>query len=128
MTAEEYVAIDDTLETGQALDVDDILCLVNRDEVPDAATNPCRKNCYIKKILLLWCIHHFKLDLIYNMDNLRISGNESSTVIHSQTKWYQTFRMMSRKYQKPAEAKRDGVINPQNYNFNQFKYGKVWCY
>ena len=37
MTAEEYLAIDDTLETGQALDDDDILCLVNRDYVPDAA-------------------------------------------------------------------------------------------
>ena len=23
-----------------------------------------------------------------------------------------------------AEAKADGVINPQNYNFNQFKHGK----
>ena len=26
----------------------------------------------------------------------------------------------SPKVQKQAEAKRDGVINPQNYNFNQF--------
>ena len=25
---------------------------------------------------------------------------------------------------KLAGAKRDGVINPQSYNFNQFKYGK----
>ena len=25
------------------------------------------------------------------------------------------------KVPKQAEAKRDGVINPQNYNFNQFK-------
>ena len=24
------------------------------------------------------------------------------------------------KVPKPAEAKRDGVINPQNYTFNQF--------
>ena len=28
--------------------------------------------------------------------------------------------MLTRKCQKQAEAKRDGVINPQNYNFNQF--------
>ena len=28
------------------------------------------------------------------------------------------------KVQKQAGAKRDGVINPQNYNFNQFYYGK----
>ena len=26
---------------------------------------------------------------------------------------------------KQAEAKRDGVINPQNYNFNQFKTRKI---
>ena len=31
------------------------------------------------------------------------------------------------KVPKQAEAKRDGVINPQNYNFNQFLYGKFWC-
>ena len=35
-------------------------------------------------------------------------------------KWYP-------KSAKKAEAKRDGVINPQNYNFNQFWYGKFWC-
>ena len=33
----------------------------------------------------------------------------------------------SPKVPKQAEAKRDGVINPQNYNFNQFQYGKFWC-
>ena len=27
---------------------------------------------------------------------------------------------MPQKCQKQAEAKRDGVINPQNYNFSQF--------
>ena len=27
---------------------------------------------------------------------------------------------MTKKCQKQAEAKRDGVTNPQNYNFNQF--------
>ena len=26
-----------------------------------------------------------------------------------------------------AEAKRNGVINSQNYNFNQFLYGQFWC-
>ena len=39
MMAEEYFAIDDTLETGQALDDDDILCLVNLDDVPDVAND-----------------------------------------------------------------------------------------
>ena len=32
----------------------------------------------IYKRLLLRCIHHFKSDLINNMDNMRISGNEHS--------------------------------------------------
>ena len=32
---------------------------------------------------------------------------------------------MTKKCQKQAEAKRDGVINPQNYNFNQFKTPKI---
>ena len=43
---------------------------------------------YIKytKRLLLRCIHHFKSDLIDNMDHMRISGTEPSSVILSQTK------------------------------------------
>ena len=49
---------------------------------------------------------------------MRISGNEPSSVILSQTKWIQKLRKIVRKRQKQAEAKRDGVINPQNYNFN----------
>ena len=28
---------------------------------------------------------------------------------------------------KQAEVKRDGVINPQNYNFNQFQHVQFWC-
>ena len=28
---------------------------------------------------------------------------------------------------KQAEAKRDGVINPQNYNFHKFYHEKIWC-
>ena len=37
-----------------------------------------------KKRLLLSCIHHFKSDLIHNMDHMRISGTEPSSVILSQ--------------------------------------------
>ena len=37
-----------------------------------------------KKRLLPRCIHHFKSDLIYIMDHMRISGNEPSSVILSQ--------------------------------------------
>ena len=30
------------------------------------------------------------------------------------------------KMPKQAEAKTDGVINPQNYNFNKFLTRKIW--
>ena len=49
---------------------------------------------------------------------MRILGNEPSSVILSQTKWIQKLRKIARKCQKQAEAKRDGVTNQQNYNFN----------
>ena len=39
-----------------------------------------------EKRLLLRCIHNFISDLIYNMDHMRISGIEPSSVILSQTK------------------------------------------
>ena len=32
---------------------------------------------------------HFESDLINSMDYMRISGNESSSVILRQTKWFQ---------------------------------------
>ena len=38
-----------------------------------------------KKRLLLRCIHHLKSDLINNMDHMRISGTEPSSVILSQS-------------------------------------------
>ena len=37
-----------------------------------------------KKRRLLRCLHHFKADLINNMDHMRISGTEPSSVILSQ--------------------------------------------
>ena len=40
---------------------------------------------------------------------MRISGNETSSVILRQTKWFQKLKMLTRKCQKQAEAKRDGV-------------------
>ena len=68
-----------------------------------------------KKRLLLRCIHHFKSDLIYIMDHMRISGDESSLVILSQ-------KSDAPNVLKQAEAKRDGVINPQNYNLEQSRH------
>ena len=55
------------------------------------------------------------------MDHMRISGNEPSSVILSQKS---IFKRDILNVPKQAEAKRDGVINPQNYNFKQFQHGK----
>ena len=52
------------------------------------------------------------------MDNMRISGIETSSVILSQTKSFSKLENDDPIVPKQAEAKRDGVINPQNYNFN----------
>ena len=54
------------------------------------------------------------------MDHMRISGTEPSSVILSQTKLFKRVDKGCPKIPKQAEAKRDGVINPQNYYFNQF--------
>ena len=54
---------------------------------------------------------------------MRISGNEPSSVILRQTKWFQKLKM-SRKCQN--KLKPNGMMkkNTQNYNFNQFVYEK----
>ena len=59
---------------------------------------------YIKR-LLLRCIHHFKSDLINNMDHMRISGNEPSSVILRQTKRFQKLKMLTRKCQNKLKPK-----------------------
>ena len=41
----------------------------------------------ILKDPFLRCIHHFKSDLIHNMDHMRILGTKLSSIIVSQTKW-----------------------------------------
>ena len=51
---------------------------------------------------------------------MRISATEPSSVILSQTGGLKNLKSNDQKVPKQAEAKRDGVINPQNYNFNQF--------
>ena len=55
-------------------------------KIQDTSGNPdsTSSNIY-KKRLLLRCIHHFRSDLINNMDHMRISGTEPSSVILSQT-------------------------------------------
>ena len=54
------------------------------------------------------------------MDHMHISGNEPSSVILSQTKWGSNVENDCPKVPNQAKAKRDGVVNPQNYNFSQF--------
>ena len=58
---------------------------------------------------------------------MRISGTEPTSVILSQTGSLKSWKVITKKVPKEAEAKWDGVINPQNYNFYHFKYGKFWC-
>ena len=54
------------------------------------------------------------------MDHMRISGNEPSSVILLQNKVVQKMNSDAPKVPNQAKAKRDGVINPKNYNFSQF--------
>ena len=51
---------------------------------------------------------------------MHILGNEPSSVILSQTKWFQKVENDMLKVPIQAKAKRDGGINRQNYNFKQF--------
>ena len=51
---------------------------------------------------------------------MRISGTEPSSVILSQTMLFKRLKSNDQKVPKQVEAKRDGVINTKNYNFNQF--------
>ena len=72
-----------------------------------------------KKRLLPRCMHHLKSDWINNMDHIHISGTEPSLVILGQKSSMKNWKVMPQNCQK-AESRRDGVINSQNHNFNQF--------
>ena len=48
---------------------------------------------YYKKRLLLRCIHHFKSDIINNMDHMRISGTEPSSVSEFASHMYSIFQI-----------------------------------
>ena len=52
-----------------------------------------------KKSLLLRCIHHFKSDRINNMDHMRISGTEPSSVILSQKSIFKSWKEISQMFQ-----------------------------
>ena len=65
-----------------------------------------------------------KSDSINNIDHMRISGTEPSSVILNQKKCFQKLKWDVPNVPKQAEAKRDGVINPLNYDFNNFNTEK----
>ena len=48
------------------------------------------KSSEIQKETLPRCIHHFKSDLINNMDHMRISGTEPSSVVLSQRSYFKS--------------------------------------
>ena len=78
-------------------------------------------------------MHHFISDLIYNMDHMHISGTKPSSVILSQTKKFKKLKSDSQNVKrKKLKQQRVGVINPQNYNFNQILTQKIlnmkYCY
>ena len=56
---------------------------------------------------------------------MRISGTEPSSVILSQTKKFKKLESDAQKVPKKGKAKRDGVLDPQNYNFNQILKQKI---
>ena len=60
------------------------------------------------------------------MDHMPISGTEPSSVILGQTKYFKILEVMP-KLPKEGKAKRDGVINPQYYTFNEFYIWTIWC-
>ena len=56
------------------------------------------------------------------MDHMRISGIEPSSVILNQRKQLKKLKNNDPKVPKEAQAKWDGVINPQNYNFSLINF------
>ena len=56
---------------------------------------------------------------------MRISDTEPLSVILSQTKSFKKLKSDAQNVPKAAKAKRDGVINPKNYNFHQILTQKI---
>ena len=56
---------------------------------------------------------------------MRISGYEPSSVILSQKKKFLQLETDDSKVPKQAEAKRDGVVNPQNFKFRSILTRKI---
>ena len=61
------------------------------------------------------------------MGHMRISSTEPSPVILSQSMYNGKLKSDAQEVPKQTEAKRDGVLNPQNDNFNKFNTENFWC-
>ena len=62
----------------------------------------------LEKRLLLRCIHHFKSDLMNDMDHMRNSGTEPSSLILSQRKSFKKLKMYAQKCQN--KVKPNGMV------------------
>ena len=60
----------------------------------------------------------FLTDLINNLDHMRTSNTEPSSVFLSQKKKEKKLKSDTEKVPNQAKANMDGVINPQSYNFS----------
>ena len=70
-----------------------------------------------RRELFMACL---KSGVTNNIDHMRISGTEPSSMTLSQTKSFRKMKIDNQKVPKQAEYNRDGVINPQNNNFKQW--------
>ena len=64
---------------------------------------------------------------MHDINHMRILGIEPSLVTLSQTKQFQKLKSVFPKVFKQAKAIRNGVISPQNYNFNPFQQGYFYA-
>ena len=72
-----------------------------------------------KKRLLLRCIHNFKSDWTINMDHMRISGTELSSVILGQTikSNFKSWKGMSKKCQNKSWSQKGWCNKPSKLQF-----------
>ena len=76
----------DALKRYESTEVDRRTWLHVHSGTPWSTSSDTHQVVEILRRLLLRCMHHFKSDLINNMNHMRISGTEPSSVILRQTK------------------------------------------
>ena len=78
----------------------------------------------IQKENLPRCIHHFKSDLINNMDHMRISGNEPSSVVLSQRSNFKKLKKDVPNVPKQAEA--NSLVTDRESRFGNHQKICAW--